>query len=341
MTRSVSHRLPFALVAVCAAGLHLLLWQGVAAFSGPGPAARPSAPVQVRTVEPQAAQAPVVAAETTRPTPPARPAPAPRRPAAVPNPVAEQEPVPVNTDLVLVAAALPAQAAPAPSEPNSHPTQNEVPVYRTQMPPAMTLRYDMHYGRWSGTGEMQWRPTAQGYELRLDGRVAGLRLLSWSSQGVFDKAGIAPVRFTDQRARKAAQAANFQREAGKITFSGPATEYPLLQGSQDRLSWMLQIAAVAQAEPKRLAAGQKIAFYVVGAKGDADLWTFRVEGRDQVNTGDQPLPAVKLMREPRKPHDTKVEVWLAPSLHHLPVQARLTSEGSAMELRMLSAEPAP
>lgn len=338
VTRPTSRRLPFALMALCAAALHLLLWQGVEAFSGPAPAAR-QAPLQVRTLEAQAPLEAVEVAEAPKPPPPARPAPAPRRAAATPTPVTAEAPVVVNTDLVLVATALPAQAA-APSAPNSHPSQNDVPVYRTQMPPAITLNYDMSYGRWSGTGEMQWRPTASGYELRLEGRVAGLKLLSWASQGAIDKAGIAPVRFTDQRARKSAVAANFQREAGKITFSGNPAEYPLLQGSQDRLSWMLQLAAIAQADAKRLAAGQKIALYVVGAKGDADLWTFRVEGREDITAGDTPMPAVKLLREPRKPHDTRVEVWLAPGLHHLPVQARLTSEGSTMELRMLSSHPA-
>ena len=35
-----------------------------------------------------------------------------------------------------------------------------------------------------------------------------------------------------------------QREAGRITFSGPQVEYPLLPGAQDRISWLLQLAAV-------------------------------------------------------------------------------------------------
>lgn len=323
-TLTTPRRLPFLLLAFAAAAMHVLLWQGMSAYAGVAPGPERNTPaVQVRTVAPPVAQAEPAAL----PVPPA--APAPRRKTAPAAPVV------VEAQALLVA------SASAPSSPNSHPEQDEVPVYRTQMPPPITLSYDLSYGRWSGSGEMQWRPQGNNYEARLEGRVAGMRLLTWKSQGGFDSAGIAPVRYTDERARKSPQAANFQRQAGKITFSGPSTEYPLLRGTQDRLSWMLQIAAVAAADPKHMAPGGKVSFYVVGAKGDADLWTFRVEGREDADVREQGKQAVKLLREPRKAHDTKVEVWLAPGLHWLPVQARLTSEGSTMELRLQSSQATP
>ena len=37
------------------------------------------------------------------------------------------------------------------------------------------------------------------------------------------------------------------RDIGRITFSGPSLEYPLFPGVQDRLSWIAQLAAIAQA----------------------------------------------------------------------------------------------
>ena len=57
------------------------------------------------------------------------------------------------------------------------------------------------------------------------------------------------MRFTDTRIRRATVAANFQREAGvngggKISFSGSAQELPLVPGVQDRVSWMVQLAAI-------------------------------------------------------------------------------------------------
>ena len=95
-----------------------------------------------------------------------------------------------------------------------------------------------------GSGDLQWRPDGDHYTLQLNGSAAGLNVLTQVSQGGFDAAGVAPQRFTDQRLRRSPQAANFQREAGKISFSGPSLELPLAPGVQDRLSWMIQLAAV-------------------------------------------------------------------------------------------------
>jgi hypothetical protein len=334
--RPVTRRLAFTLgaIALGVGLLHVVAWQRLAPLLGLGSAvAAPQAPVQVRHLAAPAApdQAPAPALLPA-------PRPAPAKTVAAAPPRAEPAPDPA----VLVAAALPAPEANLLVAVGDKPVagrQDDVPVYRTQPPPATTITYDMQQGRWSGTGDLQWRPAHGGYEARLEGKVAGFKVLTWTSQGGFDAAGLAPVRFTDQRMRKSAQAANFQRQAGKITYSGNEAEFPLLQGAQDRLSWMIQIAAVAEADPRRLATGQRVSMFVSGAKGDADVWSFRVEGPEDVSTGDQTVRAVKLLREPRKAHDTRVEVWLAPSLHHLPVQARLTSEGSTLQLRMLSTQP--
>jgi hypothetical protein len=77
----------------------------------------------------------------------------------------------------------------------------------------------------------------------------------------------------------------------------------------------------------------------VGARGDAGVWAFQVQGTEDVAVGDTRMPTIKLQREPRKPHDTKVEAWLAPSLHYLPVKARLSNDGSALDLTMQRAQP--
>lgn len=323
--------------------LHMVLWEGVADSFAAAPTGRTTASVQVRTLETapprtQALPAPIVA--QAAPVRPRRAGATPGVPAEAPLPAPQESPASMEP-LVLVAAALPAVQLPAElTAVASPPLPDDVPVYRTQIPPAMTLNYEMRRGALSGTGELQWRPTATGYQARLQGRIAGFSILTWASEGGFDEAGVAPVRYTDQRRGKNVLAANFQRPAGKISFSGPSTEYPLLKGSQDRLSWMIQIAAIASADPARLAVGQRLAMFVAGARGDADVWSFQVVGSEDVTTGDATVRTIKLLREPRKPHDTRVEVWLAPSLHHLPARARLTSEGASLELLLQTAQPA-
>jgi hypothetical protein len=46
---------------------------------------------------------------------------------------------------------------------------------------------------------------------------------------------------------------------------------------------------------------------------------------------------VHLLREPRRPYDTQVQVWLDPARQHLPVQAwlRIRATGEGTELRLL------
>jgi hypothetical protein len=302
---------------------------------------RALAPARATPAVATVAEAP--AATVARPNPkPVRAAPpaspSPTDPPKAIKPAAIADP----PDPVLIAAALSSRPSLELTPVTTTPADDDVPVYRTRIPPAMTINYTMRRSGITGTGELKWRPSASGYQARLEGRVAGLSILTWASEGGFDTAGIAPVRFTDQRRSKAAIAANFQRQAGKITYSGNPAEFALLEGAQDRLSWMIQIAAIAAADPKRVAPGGRVTLFVSGARGDADPWSFKVQEAEGVRTGESTVPAIKLLREPRKPKgDTRVEVWLAPSLHYLPVRARLTSEGSALDLQMQSAQPAP
>jgi hypothetical protein len=208
------------------------------------------------------------------------------------------------------------------------------PTYRTVLPPPATLRYDMRWGMLSGSGELTWKPAGEHYEARLEGRVAGLHVLTEASAGSIDAHGIAPLRYTDWRVRRTVNAANFQRDKARITYSGPQVEYPLLPGSQDRVSWMIQIAAVLNAEPALAKPGGRIAFFVTGARGDADVWVFRYVAAETISLEGVALSAVKFTREPRKAYDRMVEVWLAPARHHLPVRARLTAtaDGDVFEL---------
>lgn len=292
-----------------------------AALTAPAPT-----PMAVRVVE----------APGGTPVPAPRPAPAlPAEPSAAPSAAPAPPPAPRSTarQPIAQARAVPASATVAGPVAASLPAA-ESPVYPTRIPPPTTLRYVISRGPWSGHGELVWEHQGERYHARLEGRVAGFKVITWDSSGLFDTAGLAPVRFTDERRGRAVKAANFQRTVGKITYSGPPDEYPLLPGSQDRLSWMVQIAAIASADPKRVATGGRVSMFVSGARGDADVWTFQALGTERVPVGGASVQAIKLLREPRKPNDTRVEVWLDPALHHLPVRARLTSspENETLEL---------
>lgn len=328
----------------------------------PAAVATPAAAVPARIAAPAAQRVP----QGTRPTVQVvgvDPAPAPGRsgaePAAPVSPLGASPDTPQDTlpdtspetplviplAMPLVSATLSSAAAVAVATdaPPLRQPERPVPVYKTRFPPVTTIDYEIRRGGLAGTGELRWRPVNGRYEVRLEASVAGFTLLTQVSQGGFDAAGLAPTRFTDQRLRKAARAANFQREAGKITFSGPRGEFALAAGSQDRLSWMIQLPSVLAAEPTRAAAGSEVVLYVAGARGDVDIWDLRSSGPETLDMPSGALSTVKFTRTPRSARDTRAEVWLDPKRHYLPVRARLTqgeSDGALdLVLRELRSGP--
>jgi len=303
------------------------------------PAMNPSPPRAI--TEPTAAAAPPVRVRTrpvaARVAAAAAPlAPAVQTLAPIPPPEADAPPVAMPAMLLAAnTASAPAAVPPAADD-------EAIPHYRTQMPPAMTLRYEVQRGVLRGTGDLAWRPQADHYELTLEFKLSGLAILSQASSGGFDAAGIAPLRFTDQRLRRAATAANFQRAADKISYSGSSKEFPLRVGAQDRLSWMVQLAAIVAADPRLAKPEAKVVMAVTGSHADLGVWVFRCIGPEAVAARGGSVDAIKFMREPREAYDTTVQVWLDPQHHDLPVRATQKSgEGDeGYELRLLEVLPA-
>ena len=310
------------------------------------PAADPAVPVP--DARATAESATTAAAAGPEAPPAARPAEAVEAP---------ESPLPVTGLLLAAAAADPAPDAAAHAGPRAasapeagardggppSPAPAQVPVYRTRIPPPALLSYDLRRGPLSGTGQLDWKPEGGRYTARLESRVLGVRAMVLESRGTLDPDGIAPVRYTDERRGRSAQAANFRRtpggEGGKITYSGPSDEVPLPRGAQDRLSWMLQLAAIGAADPARVGPGGRVSIFVSGARADADVWTFTHVASEPLSIGDRRVDAVHLVREPRGEHDTRAEVWLDPERSYLPVRARLSNgqgrdAGDALELML-------
>ena len=259
-----------------------------------------------------------------------------------------------------VASLDPAAASPAVVGPASD--ADAVPLYRTRPPPPATLRYALQLGAASGAAELRWRPTLEHYALELEGRVDGGTTLRQASEGGFDVAGLAPDRHTEQRSRRGMLATNCQRDAGRISFSGSGLQLPLVRGSQDRLSWIVQLAAVLAAEPERGRPGAVVAIPVAGLRGESGVWRFRavdaeaeagattasatkVVGHDAaavvekdgatavsavVKTDGAPAASsVRWLRDRQGPYDVDVEVWLDPARHFLPSRVVMRTAAGA------------
>ena len=235
-------------------------------------------------------------------------------------------------DLLLATAGTRPVSGPGPATADSAPPP---PTYPTRPPPPAKLQFTLQRGVISGAAELDWAPAAGRYELKLSGSVLGAEIMDWSSTGLIDANGIAPVRFADKRRGRERQVANFQREAGRITFSGPQVEHPLVPGAQDRLSFMLQLASILNADPARYRPGTRLQMFVAGARGDGSVWTFVVGPRATIELpAGRVTGAVSLRRETRAENDTQSEVWLDPARQHLPVRLVMSSGSQTLELAL-------
>ena len=218
------------------------------------------------------------------------------------------------------AAAPAAEAEPAP------------PVYATLLAPAATLHYSLHRGAATGSALLQWAPDAGRYALSLRSQMSATPGIDWASLGAIDAHGIAPDRYTESRRGRERRAANFQRDSARITFSGPQLQHALPPGAQDRLSWMLQLGAVIAANPSLQEPGRQVRLFVVGSRGDAEVWTFVVQGLEDIELpGAASAQALHLRREARHLYDTLAQVWLDPARHHLPLRIQLTGHNEVTE----------
>lgn len=174
---------------------------------------------------------------------------------------------------------------------------------------------------WHARSELLWRHDGSSYQARseVSAFLAGSR--TQTSAGRITSEGLAPVRFSDKS--KSEFAAHFERDKGKVIFSANTPEAPLLSGAQDRLSVFLQLGAMIAGEPSRYPPATTITVQTVGPR-EADNWLFTVEGEEKLALVNGEMGALKLMRNPRREYDTKVELWLAPALGYLPVRMRLT-----------------
>jgi hypothetical protein len=181
---------------------------------------------------------------------------------------------------------------------------------------------------------LSWQHDGQQYDARLEVSAWLLGARTQTSRGRITGDGIAPLRFGDRY--RSEQAAHFQRDKGVISFSSNAPDAPLRPGAQDRLSVLLQLGAMIGGDGQRYPAGTQIQIQTAGTR-EADLWSFRVVGTESLQLPGGPIQALKLERLPRRDYDQHIEVWLAPTLDHLPARVRITQgNGDVVDQQWLS-----
>lgn len=245
----------------------------------------------------------------------------------------EPEPdAPPPPPTVAAADAPPGDADTAPPQPELTPTPAPRPPREarpvlavTALPASVRLSYTVQANKFpfSLNSELRWQHDGQRYEAQLAFSAFGQSRVQ-TSRGEITPEGLAPMRFSDKF--RSELAAHFDRDKGRVSFSANTPDAPLLAGAQDRLSILVQLAAMVASHPEAYPEATTLAIQTIGPR-DADTWLFTVGRPETLVLPGGEQTALKLVRSPRKEFDQRVEVWLAQSMGYLPVRIRITEAG--------------
>lgn len=254
---------------------------------------------------------------------------APHAPASPAPPEAAEAPAPTTTDETPPAAEPLAAATPPPPIPASaQPT----------VPGSARISYKVEANKFpfSANAELLWQQDGKIYSAQLALSAFGQTRMQ-TSRGAITPAGLAPLRFSDKY--RSEVAAHFNRESDKVTFSANTPDVTLQAGAQDRLSVLLQLAALIANDPEHYAPATTLSIQTIGPR-NADTWLFTVGSEEKIKLPGGELMALKLERKPRQEFDQKVELWLAPAQAYLPVRIRITeANGDFIDQQWLATEP--
>ncbi len=216
-----------------------------------------------------------------------------------------------------------------------------------QFPTSIELSYNATVVRdgqpLQGSGSLQWKSDGSSYEVRLQSTALFVNLLTWVSTGTVGAQGLQPDKFSDKRVRRSEQAAHFERDKARISFSNNRTPVALQGGAQDRTSVSIQLAALLAGAPERYTQGNSISLQVASAD-EADVWVFNIEGTEPLGVPAGNTQAIHLTRNPRREFDARLEFWFAPALNYLPIRIKQTEpngNGFDLVLRSPTLRPIP
>lgn len=287
--------------------------------------------VQVALLEP----APVPAPESPQKQTPAEST-------QIPPPAPEPTPQPLIQTLVVAA---PVAPAPTPvAMPVPKPVLAQTSPNRYAMPEPFRMHYAVTKGNDSAKGALTWQVSAPAntpanaeskYELTYEATYFGVSVVKQTSLGNLTEAGLAPTRFGDKRRGKSEQAAHFDKDKQRVTFSNNRPEATLAMGSQDRSSVLIQLASLFAGDPTKWREGQVIEV-PVASTDELETWRFEVQGEALLALPAGERSAVHLVRRARRAFDQTVELWLAPSLSYLPVRIRQSDSSGVTDAQLSS-----
>ena len=183
-------------------------------------------------------------------------------------------------------------------------------------------------------------PEDDRYQIRLVTKA-----LSWASlfarrplqaetTGVLGPGGFRPERYSHLSPRGREELMVFDYEKGKVNYSSLKEDLPLQNGTQDRLSFMIQLAWMMKVSPERFGLGQQILIPMAGRKEVEEI-VFTVISNDHlILPGGVLVPAVHLSSyQIRERFSGRIDVWLDRTDRLLPVRIRFEEKrGQVIDL---------
>lgn len=252
---------------------------------------------------------------------PSLPVPAPT-PAALqwrllPPPAAPQlQPVPAAQTATAVAkAGAPRKSA---AEASPHPLS---------LPASGRWHYQLRSQGAVGDATIDWQQDGRRYRLQLRRQTPTRELPTWISEGSLGAGGLQPLQFSTQRGKRTQTLLRFDPAGGQLT--GPrGQQQPAPTLTQDRLSWMWQLAALAASRSP--GPGQRLQLDVASWQGEVQRWEMEVE-----HDPDAP-ELLRLRRLPAEGSLLSQLIWLDPARGHLPVRLQLRyDETDRWEIELL------
>jgi hypothetical protein len=275
---------------------------------------------------------PVAAPATPAPAPPEPPAPA---PPVAPAPIAMADGGPVAMPPAAPPVDAGESALPVASGGSAAPVQMPG-TYRVKPPPSGRIDYTVVTrsspdapSQDGGSARMVWRSDGTRYAVDLDGVLGTI-----SSEGQVDDAGIAPQRALTGMGAGALTTV-FDRGSGTIGAGPQGQPFPLVPGSQDTASVLLQLAGMGVGDAGQI---KDVLEFWVGSASGTGIERYQVMGPERIATAAGPLETVRMVRLARLegPGAPVLELWLAPQHAWLPVQLRVTDALGASRTQTLA-----
>jgi hypothetical protein len=153
----------------------------------------------------------------------------------------------------------------------------------------------------------------------------------FESSGKVGAAGLQPLQFQhirgDAPAKSATTTFDWEQRQVRHQYKGQNKQHELRNGAQDQLSVLYQFAFLSALPPE-------LNLQVASGKSTKDYRYLRSDG-GPVDTPAGRFATQLYQRVDHAADDKSVSIWIAPALHNLPVQVRISGDGAAIEQRLI------